>query len=116
MLMVLRLAGMVHSLLCMKRMAAGTVRGSTMKITEGSIEGTTREGAEFTTTIIKEIVFKRGCNGRHAFVPVSGTVDVVTGGVSSTIDYGDGSCDKDFTITTAGVTTEHSSFLKSITH
>ena len=82
--------------------------GKTMKITGGSIQGTTREGAEFTTTIIKEIVFKRGCNGRRSFVPVSGTVEVITGGVSSTIDYGDGSCDKDFTITTAGVTTEHS--------
>jgi hypothetical protein len=82
--------------------------GKTMKITEGSIEGTTREGAVFATTIIKEIVFKRGCHGRHSSVPVSGTVEVVTAGVSSTIDYGDGSCDKDFTITTAGITTEHS--------
>ncbi|HEX6891230.1 MAG TPA: hypothetical protein VF141_11055 [Chryseolinea sp.] len=83
-------------------------KGNTMKITEGSIEGITRSGAEFTATIIEEVVFKRGCYGRKFFVPVSGTVDITTGGVTSTLDYGDGSCDKDFTITTAGEITEHS--------
>ncbi|HMG88448.1 MAG TPA: hypothetical protein VK589_00260 [Chryseolinea sp.] len=83
-------------------------KGNIMKITDGSIEGTTRSGAEFTATITKEIVFKRGCNGKRFFVPVSGTVDITTGGVTSTLDYGDGSCDKDFTITTAGETIDHS--------
>jgi hypothetical protein len=81
-------------------------KGNVMKITDGSIEGTTRSGADFTATVTTEIVFKR-CNGKRSFVPVSGTVDITTGGVSSTLDYGDGSCDKDFTITTAGETTEH---------
>ena len=80
----------------------------TKKITEGSITGITRSGAEFTTTVTKEIVFKRGCNGRRGFVRVSGTVEITTGGVTATLDYGDGSCDKDFTITTGGVVTPHS--------
>jgi len=83
-------------------------RGNTMKITEGSIHGITRSGAEFSATVTKEILFKRGCNGKHHFVPVSGTVDITTGGVTSTLDYGDGSCDKDFTITIAGEVTHHS--------
>jgi hypothetical protein len=83
-------------------------KGNVMKITEGSIQGTTRSGAEFMATVTKEVIFKRGCNGRRFFVPVSGSVEITTGGVTSTLDYGDGSCDKDFTITTAGETTEHS--------
>ena len=82
-------------------------KGNVKKITDGSIEGTTRSGAEFTATVVKEIILKR-CNGKRSFVPVSGTVDITTGGVTSTLDYGDGSCDKDFTISAAGETTEHS--------
>ena len=81
-------------------------KGKTMKVT-GSLSGTTRDGADFTATITKELVYKRGCFGKHFLVPVSGTIDVTTMGVTSTIDYGDGTCDKDFTITTAGVLTEH---------
>ncbi len=81
-------------------------KGKTMKLT-GALTGTTRLGAEFTATITSEIVFKRGCFGKHSFVPVSGTVEVTTAGVTSVIDYGDGTCDKDYTITTAGILTEH---------
>ncbi len=77
-----------------------------MKLT-GALKGITRSGAEFKATITSEIVFKRGCFGRHSFVPVSGTVEVTTAGVTSVIDYSDGTCDEDYTITTAGVLTEH---------
>lgn len=82
-------------------------KGKTMKITEGSLTGTTRSGAGFTATITKEITYKRGCFGKRFFVPVSGTVEVTSQGVTSTVDYGDGSCDKDYAITTAGILTEH---------
>lgn len=81
-------------------------KGNTMNVT-GSLSGTTRTGADFTATITKELVFKRGCFGKSSFIPVSGTIDVTTGGVTSTIDYGDGSCDKDYTVTAAGVVTEY---------
>ncbi len=69
--------------------------GKTMKVT-GALTG-----------ITNEIIFKRGCFGKHSFVPVSGTVEVTTAGVTSVVDYGDGSCDKKFTVTTASVLTEH---------
>lgn len=82
-------------------------KGSVKTITEGHIEGMTREGAPFTATVVEDVVLKR-CNGKRAFVPVSGVVDVTTGGVTSTLDFGDGSCDKKFTVTTAGETTDHS--------
>jgi len=79
-------------------------RGSTIRVT-GSLSGTTRSGLDFTATITKEIVYQYGCFGKHKFTPVSGTVDVVTGGVTSTVDYGDGTCHTTFTITTGGVVT-----------
>jgi hypothetical protein len=82
-------------------------KGTVKKITDGTITGTTRSGAAFTATITKEIVFKRGCFGKQAFIPVSGTVEVTTSGITSTFDYGDGSCDKVYTITTAGIATDH---------
>lgn len=81
--------------------------GTTIDVT-GSWSGTTRNGIAFSASITKAIEYKSGCFGRsHYFIAVSGTVDVITNGVTSTIDYGNGTCDRVYTITTAGVTTEH---------
>jgi len=80
--------------------------GSTIKVT-GSLSGTTRSGSNFTATITKELVYQYGCFDKHKFTPVSGTIQVVAGGVTSMVDYGDGTCHATFTITTDGVTTVH---------
>jgi hypothetical protein len=82
-------------------------RGKTIKIT-GSLTGTTRAGLAFTATITKEIVYQYGCFSKNKFIPVSGTVEVVIGGATSTIDYGDGTCHKDLKIEANGETSEHS--------
>jgi hypothetical protein len=81
--------------------------GKTIKIT-GSLTGTTRAGLAFTATITKEIVYQYGCFNKHKFLPVSGTVEVVVGGVTSTIDYGDGTCHKELTIEADGETSKES--------
>lgn len=81
-------------------------KGKFMNVT-GALTGITRTGQDFTATITKEIILKRACFKKRWFVPVSGTVEVTTGGATSVIDYGNGSCDKRFTITTAGVVAEH---------
>jgi len=74
----------------------------------GSWSGVARSGTAFSGTITKDVVFKAGCFGhRHKFIPVSGTIDIVVGGVTSTIDYGDGTCDRTYTVTSAGTTTTH---------
>ncbi|HTH56157.1 MAG TPA: hypothetical protein VL728_08920 [Cyclobacteriaceae bacterium] len=74
----------------------------------GSWGGVTRSGTSFSGNITKDVVFKAGCFGhRHKFMPVSGTIDIVTSGVTSTIDFGDGTCDRTYTITSAGQTTTH---------
>ncbi len=81
--------------------------GKTIKIT-GSLTGTNRKGLAFTATITKEIVYQFGCFNKPKFIPVSGSVEVVVGGVTSTIDYGDGTCHKGLTIETDGEKDEHS--------
>ena len=80
-------------------------KDNTIHVT-GSISGANREGADFNLAITEEVVYKYKCSGRHKFHPVSGVVDVTVGGVLSTVDFGDGSCDKKYTVTTNGETEE----------
>ncbi len=88
-----------------QRSVSGSPRMATLT---GSWHGTTRKGTSFSAEITKEVVFKGGCfSYRHKLVPVSGTINITVNGVASVIDYGDGTCDRIYTITTAGVTTEH---------
>jgi hypothetical protein len=78
---------------------------NTIRVT-GSINGTNREGAEFSWAITEELVYKYKCDHRHRFRPVSGTVEVTIGGALSVIDFGDGGCDEKYTITVDGESTE----------
>jgi hypothetical protein len=90
-----------------QKSGTGNTFSSTMTLT-GSWSGVTRKGTDFSANITKEVVFKAGCFGHnHKFLPVSGTIDIVSGGVTSTIDFGDGTCHKTYTITSAGKTTVH---------
>lgn len=76
------------------------------KTLTGSITGTTRTGDNFNAEITNDVVFSYECEGKHD-VPVSGTISINVGGSSSEVDYGDGTCDKIYTITTNGETTEY---------
>lgn len=73
----------------------------------GSISGTNRDGVAFSFETTEDLVFKYGCNKHHKFRPVSGIVEVTIGGIISTVDFGDGTCDNSFTVTTNGETSEH---------
>lgn len=79
--------------------------GCIAKEITGSITGITRAGSEFSTSIDDALVFKYGCNRK---IPVSGTIDLTVGMIESRIDFGDGTCDKIYTITSGGVTTSYS--------
>jgi hypothetical protein len=71
----------------------------------GSWNGTTRSGVAYTATITKPIVLSWGCQRRSRPIPTEGTLEITVGGVTSTIDYGDGHCDNKYTVTLSGVTT-----------
>ena len=76
------------------------------RIRTGSASGVNREGLTYTVTITKAIVWKRGClPAKRIMIPVEGIkVKEFEDGKSISIDYGDGTCDNDVTITRDGVT------------
>jgi len=76
------------------------------RVMTGSISGTTRNGASFTAEVTDDVMFKNECFWLHK-IPVSGTIEITSDGVTSVIDYGDGTCDKTYTITVNGETTEY---------
>lgn len=61
---------------------------------EGSAEGTNRTGVAYTMGIEETLVFKRSCG-----FPVSGVKIYTKEGKQITIDYGDGTCDRQVTYT-----------------
>jgi hypothetical protein len=90
-----------------QKIVSGTTYTRTATLT-GSWHGVTRKGTTFSANITKEVDFKGGCFGYiRRLIPVSGTVNITVNGVDSVIDYGDGTCDRTYTVTTAGVSTEH---------
>lgn len=75
------------------------------RIRTGNASGMTREGVNYTLTITKPIVWKRGClQSVRVMIPVEGAkVKEFGDGKVITIDYGDGTCDNLVTITKDGV-------------
>jgi hypothetical protein len=61
---------------------------------DGNAAGTNRNGVAYTMVIQETLVFKRGCG-----FPVSGVKIYTKEGKQITIDYGDGSCDRQVTYT-----------------
>jgi hypothetical protein len=55
---------------------------------------------------VQEILFSYECEGKHD-VPVSGVIDIITSGSTAEVNYGNGTCDKIYTITTNGESTEY---------
>ncbi len=65
------------------------------------VEGTNRKGENFTA-VSEDIIIKRNCN---FFFPISGTKTIsFDDGRTYTIDFGDGSCDRIYTVTYNGET------------
>lgn len=71
----------------------------------GSSNGKNREGKEFTATITSALVYAYACEDING--PVKGAIDLVVNGTKSVVDYGTGTCDKVYTITTDGETKEY---------
>ena len=71
---------------------------------EGSAEGLTRKGEEYTSVVTDPLVFKRRCLAQRYFFPVSGVVETTSGENTMIIDFGDGECDNEATVTINGVT------------
>lgn len=73
----------------------------------GRTSGVNRQGHVYEFFIQKPLLFKYACDKHHRFYPVQGTVRGTIDGVEIFISYGDGECDKKYTITINDDTTEH---------
>ncbi len=69
---------------------------------EGSASGTRRDGVNYSMEILSPIVYKRSCKLSGVFIPVSGIKQFTSGDNVAVVDYGDGSCDNEVTITING--------------
>ena len=71
----------------------------------GSITGKSSDGKDFTLNITTPLLFKKACDTTGDKFPVSGTVEIKPFDKDKrVIDYGNGTCDFDFTVTINGVT------------
>lgn len=69
---------------------------------EGMASGTRRDGVTYSVEILEPLVYKRACRASRVFIPVSGVKQITSGENVAIIDYGDGTCDNEVTVTING--------------
>jgi hypothetical protein len=67
----------------------------------GNIQSTTSDNRFFTARIIDPIIYNYDCTGSNSLIPVKGKVEISLNDWRAIIDYGDGSCDRTYTVTMA---------------
>lgn len=72
----------------------------------GTYEGVNRQGNAYTATVeeANAIETHTACWTSQVFMPVKGTMTIVSEGNTAVIDYGDGTCDRVYTVTINGTT------------
>jgi hypothetical protein len=72
----------------------------------GTADGTNKNGNAYHMQISQDLVEKNSCKASGVFIPVSGTKEVIVttskGLKHYLVDYGDGACDNEITITING--------------
>lgn len=71
---------------------------------EGGASGSNRRDVRYEVEILEKLVFKRACRANRVFIPVSGIKQITFGDNVAVINYGDGDCDNEVTITLNGET------------
>lgn len=66
---------------------------------EGTASGSRRDGVTYSIEIIERLVFRRACRGGRVFIAVAGVKKITWGDNVAIVDYGDGECDNEVTIT-----------------
>ncbi|MEQ8475139.1 hypothetical protein [Fulvivirga sp.] len=73
-------------------------------LVSGTASGTTRRGVTYASAIAEDLVFVKNCRrSRRAGLPVDGVNVITTSNKVITLDFGDGECDNEVTITVDGV-------------
>lgn len=71
---------------------------------DGGANGSNRRDVRYEIEILETLIFKRSCRASRVFIPVAGIKQVTFGDNVAVIDYGDGECDNEVTITLNGET------------
>ncbi len=86
-------------------------KGTPLNVTDdeilitGSTTATGSDGTTFKSTITKAITIKVACRGGSNGFPVAGTIEIERPSQPKTVvDYGDGTCDRTYTVTVNGKT------------
>jgi hypothetical protein len=69
------------------------------RILTGKIHSSTIDGKTFTGNISKAIRCNYECSGSNSLIPVSGVMQITLNGNTVVLDYGNGSCDRNYTVT-----------------
>lgn len=79
---------------------------------EGEASGIQKDGVAYEVEVIEPMVYKRSCRVSGVFIAVSGIKQFTVGDNVALVDYGDGTCDNEVTITI----NDNQSFTKVITY
>ncbi|MFM7430409.1 MAG: hypothetical protein ACKO1F_10975 [Flammeovirgaceae bacterium] len=84
--------------------AANPTQDKWVILSGSSAGGTNKNGKSYTMNVTKDLVYSRECQiSNKVFIAVSGTKVFVADSKTYTVDYGDGNCDNDITVTVGGV-------------
>lgn len=68
----------------------------------GTASGVSRSGATYTAVTNTELGIKQDCVDSGVFLPSTGVINFMIDGISASVDYGTGACDKVLTVTYPG--------------
>lgn len=71
---------------------------------DGEASGSNRRDVRYEIEILQTLVYKRACRANRVFIPVAGIKQITFGDSVAVINYGDGDCDNEVTITLNGET------------
>lgn len=74
-------------------------RGELVRSITGNLQGSTADRKFFKATMLTGITYNYECSGTDSLVPVKGIVEVKVNDWTALVDYGDGNCDRVYTVT-----------------
>jgi hypothetical protein len=73
----------------------------TRKVT-GHLASSQPDGNFYNADILEPMEYSYECSGSESLIPVKGKIKLVLGAWDAMIDYGDGSCDRTYSVTIKG--------------
>jgi len=88
----------------------GTIEtsGEQTRTITGNLHGSTVDGKFFSAVVLEAVGYSYACAVGNSLVPVNGRVKFLVNDVEAILDYGNGNCDRTYTVTAGGDTKEYS--------